>query len=67
MKRIKQWIISMAPVWAKECLQAENAKLRKENERLKAKNEALSAYIEGLENGIRAQRRIVIQTGGNKE
>lgn len=67
MKLFRKWIISQAPVWAKEFLQSEIEKLRRENERLKEENKTLNVYIEGLENGIRAQRRIVIYGGGEKK
>lgn len=61
MKKIKDWLIDrFLPVWAKQELLAENAKLKAENARLRAKVREQEAYIDGLEAGIKAQRRIVI-------
>ncbi len=65
MKRFRSWIINKAlPIYARESLQTEITKLREENERLRAKLDRLNAYINGLEAGIKAQRRIIINTGG---
>ena len=65
MKRIRDWLINtFLPVWAKQSILAENARLKEENERLRAKLREQAAYIDGLEAGIRAQRRIVINNNG---
>ena len=45
----------------------ENRKLMEENLKLKGQIERLNAYIDGLENGIKSQRRIVINTGEVKK
>lgn len=66
MKRIKQWIVQMAPVWAKASLQADNKALEAENARLRAEIDRLNAYIQGLQYATRALRRITINTGGEK-
>ncbi len=64
MTKIKRWLIErILPVWAREELMAENEKLHEENRRLKMENAKLDAYIGGLEAGIRAQKRITINTG----
>ena len=64
MKRFKNWLINkFLPAWAKETLLVENRRLEAENRELRIKNTQLNAYIDGLENGIRAQRRITINTG----
>ena len=61
MKKIKDWLINtFLPVWAKQSILAENAQLKAENAKLRAKLRELEAYTNGLETGIRAQRRIVI-------
>jgi hypothetical protein len=61
VKKIKDWLINtFLPVWAKQSILAENAQLKAENARLRAKLRELGAYTDGLEAGIRAQRRIVI-------
>lgn len=65
MKRIKQWLINhFLPMWAKETVLADNRKLLKEVENLRLQLMQKKAYISGLEDGIRAQRRIIINTGG---
>ena len=66
MKKIKRWIVEMAPVWAKASLQAENKALAEENARLRAEVDRLNAYIQGLQYATRALRRITINTGGEK-
>ena len=49
-----------------ESLVAENQKLKAEIDRLNAGIRERDAYIDGLERGIRAQRRIIIKTGADK-
>lgn len=64
MKRVKQWLITrFLPVWAKETLLKEYDKLLRENAALKAKIKEQEAYIDGLQVGIRNQRRIIINNG----
>ena len=64
MKRINKWLINrFLPAWAKETLLKEHEKLLRENVALKAKIKEQDAYIDGLESGIKSQRRIIINTG----
>ena len=65
-KRIRKWIIDMAPIWAKATLQAENRVLAEENQRLRDEIDRLNAYIQGLQFATRALRRITINTAGDK-
>ena len=66
MKRLRKWLIEkFLPIYLREKLMEENAALRKRIVNLETENERLNAYIDGLENGIRVQRRIVINNGGN--
>ncbi len=68
MKKLRNWIVNRAlPIYARESLQQEIARLQKENERLRVKVDTLSAYLDGLEAGIKAQRRIIIHTGREGE
>lgn len=57
MNRLKKWIFErFYPAVAKE----EIARLRREIISKDAEIASLNAYIDGLESGMRAQRRIVI-------
>ena len=66
IKKIKKWIVDMAPIWAKATLQAENRALTEENQRLRDEIDRLNAYIQGLKFATRALRRITINTAGDK-
>jgi hypothetical protein len=68
MMKIKRWLIErILPVWAREALMAEIERLKESNQQLTAECDRLNAYIEGLETGIRAQRRIIINNGEVKK
>lgn len=68
MKKIKQWFLDhFLPMWAKETVLADNRNLQAEVLELRQKLERQKSYIAGLEDGIRAQRRIVINTGEAKK
>lgn len=61
MKRLKKWLFErFYPAMAKE----EIARLRREIIKKDAEIASLNAYIDGLEVGMRAQRRIVINNNG---
>lgn len=63
MKKIKNWLIKrILPIWARAELEKENAELRREIEELRVKLQRKNEYIDGLIDGIRAQRRIIINT-----
>lgn len=62
MRKFRAWLINkFLPAWAKESVYRENQQLREEIGRLKNNIDRLNAYINGLENGMRSQRRISIR------
>lgn len=64
IKKIKRWLINrFLPAWAKETLLKEHEKLLRENAVLKARIKEQDAYIDGIETGIKSQRRIIINNG----
>jgi cell division septum initiation protein DivIVA len=64
MRKFKRWLIQrILPVWAREELLKEIEQLREENERLRQKVALRDEYIDGLRDGIRHQRRIVVNAG----
>ena len=68
MKKIRSWIIDkFLPAWAKDSVLEENRRLQSEIVRLQATIAERDAYIDGLERGIRSQRRIIINTGGKQQ
>lgn len=63
MKRIKRWLIErFLPIYLKEELMKENKRLEAENEKLRIRIKELNAYADGLEFGLRSQRRLVINS-----
>ena len=68
IKRFSKWLIErFLPTWAKESVLKENEQLKAKLDEQALEIERLNAYIDGLENGVRWQRRIVINTGGAKK
>lgn len=64
MRKFKQWLINhILPIWARQELQAENEKLHALVAKQQTQLREQAAYIEGLETGIRALRKIVINNG----
>lgn len=65
MRKFKRWLIEyFLPAWAKETILKENEELRQSVAELRQKLNERDSYIDGLEAGIKAQRRIIITTGG---
>lgn len=65
MRKLKTWLLErFLPAWAKDSVYRENQMLKAELERQKQEIRELNAYIDGLEQGLRSMRRIVIQNGG---
>lgn len=68
MKRFRRWLIDhFLPVYLKEELLKENDRLRANLQEKETHIRELNAYIEGLEYGLRSQRRIVINNGEVKK
>lgn len=64
MRKFKHWLIErFLPVYLKEELLKENERLREKNREQEIYIRQLNAYIDGLELGLRSQRRIVINNG----
>ena len=58
---MKKWFLEhFLPMWAKETVYADNRRLLKDNHRLTQCIQEQDAYIKGLETGMRAMRKIVI-------
>lgn len=63
MKKIKRWLTErFLPVYLKEELMKENEKLKEKNRELRVRLKELNAYADGLEFGLRSQRRLVINS-----
>lgn len=63
MKKIKRWLVErFLPVYLKEELMEENKRLREELQELRTHVRELNAYAEGLEYGLRSQRRLVVNS-----
>lgn len=64
MRKLKHWLINkILPIWAKQELLTENQQLRDKVIELQMKIREQASYIEGLEDGIRSQRKIIINAG----
>jgi hypothetical protein len=62
MSRFKHWLCTnFLPDYCRAELQDENKRLLALIQRQKQEIDQLNAYINGLESGIRSQRRIVIR------
>lgn len=67
MKKFKQWMIErFLPIYLREQLEKENKKLQEQNQELRVRIRELNAYAEGLEYGLRSQRRITINNQQDK-
>lgn len=65
MRKLKNWLIRrILPIWARAELEAEIERLKERNHKLQMLNAQLNAYIDGLETGVKNQRKIAIYTGG---
>lgn len=61
MKAFKLWLVNkILPIWAKAELMRQIQDLQKKVREQEVKIRELNAYADGLEMGLRSQRRIVI-------
>lgn len=68
LRKLKKWLVErFLPMWAKETILEDNRRLCDEIAKLRRQLDKKDAYIEGLEAGMRAQRRIVINNGEGKK
>nr|DAI03637.1 MAG TPA: FIP FIP domain [Caudoviricetes sp.] len=62
MSKFKRWLIEkFLPAWCRDEMLDTNRDLVRAVDDLRRENERLKAYINGLEDAMRAQRRIVIR------
>lgn len=62
MNKFKRWLCTnFLPDYCRVEMQSENKRLVDLTQRQKQEIDRLNAYINGLESGIRSQRRIVIR------
>lgn len=67
MTKLKRWLYNkFLPAWCKEDLIQTNANLISVIAEQRAELDRLNAYIDGLENAMRSQRRIVIRNEVSK-
>ena len=71
MTRLKRWIIDkFLPAWCRSELMDENRRLIEKIEKQAAKIDRLNAYIDGLQDALSRQPKIIINGGdasGNHE
>lgn len=68
MMKIKRWLIDrILPVWAKEELRKENARLRETIREQEIHIRELNACIDGMQFCIRHQQRITVNNEGVRE
>lgn len=61
---MKSWFLeTFLPMWAKETVLQDNRALRRQVRQLEQQLQMLESYTRGLENGIRATRKINIYGG----
>lgn len=68
IKKFKRWLIEhFFPIYLREDLLKENARLQAKIREQEIRIKQLDAYIDGLEYGIRNQRRLTINNGEVKK
>lgn len=65
IKRIYTWLrLHFLPEWARRQLMEENQRLVRQLAELQQENQRLESYIEGMQDGLRRQRRVIIYNQG---
>lgn len=65
MKKFKFWLYyKFLPVWCRDDLLEENARLCNRVSELKQENARLTSYIDGVYDALRYSRKITIKNGG---
>ena len=67
MCKVKKWLVTKyLPAYAKEAQAANEAHYTKKLDELQRENDKLRAYIAGLEQGIKAVRKVQIYNRGEQ-
>ena len=67
IRKIRNWLCNkFLPIYLRDSLLEENTRLHEEVRRLRTVIQEKDAYIDGLRDGIKSQRRIVINTTGKE-
>lgn len=65
IKRFYTWFrLRFLPEWARRQLIEENQRLARQLAELQQENQRLESYIEGMQDGLRRQRRVIIYNQG---
>jgi len=65
IKRFYTWLrLRFLPEWARRQLMEENQRLVRQLAELQQENQRLESYIEGMQDGLRRQRRVIIYNQG---
>lgn len=65
IKKLYTWMrLRFMPEWARRQLMEENQRLVRQLAELQQENQRLESYIEGMQDGLRRQRRVIIYNQG---
>ncbi len=65
IERFYTWLrLHFLPEWARRQLMEENQRLVRQLAELQQENQRLESYIEGMQDGLRRQRRVIIYNQG---
>ena len=68
MKSFFAWLrLRFLPEWARRQLMEENSRLTRELDEARREIDRLESYIEGMQDGLRRQRKIIINSKGGGE